>query len=142
MRAAGVLIDRKGAFIAALIGTVLVSIVLVLLFIHPIAGIPVLALFTAFMFSNSFRFVAMNTVGTKVPLPNERARYMSTASAVQHLASGSGAIFSTFILVENADKSLSGIHGLGIAALVLSIPMPFLIGWVTHRIAQRPPVAA
>ena len=79
-----------------------------------------------------------NTVGTKVPLPNERARYMSTQSAVQHLSSGTGAILSTFLLVENADKSLSGIRGLGIAALVLSVPMPFLIGWVAQRVSVRP----
>lgn len=137
MRAAGVLIDRKGAFIAALTGTVFVSVILWLLFIHPVSAIPVLALFVGFMFSNSFRFVAMNTVGTKVPFPNERARYMSAQSAVQHLSSGAGAILSTFILVENADKSLSGIRGLGIATLLLSIPMPFLIGWVAHRVSVR-----
>lgn len=138
MRMAGVLIDKRGAFLTALIGTSLVSVILVLLFIQPIAGIPVLALFVGFMFSNSFRFVTMNTVGTRVALPNERARYMSTASAVQHLASGSGAILSTFLLVENADKSLSGIPGLGIAALCLSLPMPFLIGWTMQRIERRP----
>lgn len=137
MRAAGALVDRRGAFVTAFVGTVLVSMVLFLLFIHPFAAIPVLPLFVSFMFSNSFRFVALNAVGTKVPLPNERARYLSAASAVQHMFSGAGAILSTLLLVENADKSLTGMHDLAIVTLCLGMPMPFLLGWVASRIAAR-----
>jgi hypothetical protein len=116
---------------------VLVCIVLVLMFVHPLAAIPVLALFVGFMFSNSFRFVALNTIGTKVPLANERARYMSTQSAVQHIASATGAVISTWFLVERADKSLDGLEILAIAAIVLSLPMPFLVRIMAERIAVR-----
>ena len=137
MRAAGWLIDRRGAFVSALLGNILFCVALIAIFVRPVSGVPVLVLFCGFMLANGFRFVALNTVGTRVPLPNERARYMSVQSAVQHVMSGSGAVASSFLLVEQPDKSLSGMAALGVVSLVLSLPMPFLVGFVSDRISAR-----
>ena len=138
MRAAGRLVDLRGAFVSALIGNLLFMVVLVLIFVVSVPAIPVIVLFSSFMIANGFRFVALNTVGTKVPFANERARYMSTQSAVQHIAAGFGAIASSFVLVEQPDKSLAHIGALAVTALILSLPMPFLVGFVSDRIAARP----
>ena len=94
------------------------------------------------MVSNSLRAVAMNTLSSRVPLPTERARFMSAQSAAQHIAAALGAMISSVLLVNRPDGSLAGMDRLGILSIVLALCMPFFVAAVTARVRRREATAA
>lgn len=106
-------------------------------FIREPLAVPVMAIFIGFMLGNSFRNVAYNTLTSKVPLPDERARFSSVQSAVQHLASAIGAFVGSEMLTELPDASLAGIPRVAGLSIVLGLALvPFLFA-VEARVARR-----
>lgn len=137
MQLAGWLSDRRGAPLAAAVGSMLFVAVLVTGFIHPLAGLPVLPVFVGFMVSGGFRFVPMQASSSRVPGPSERGRFMSAMSAVHHFASAAGAMIGAELLTERPDGSLVGMETLAWFGVVTSIALPFLLYWLERRIAAR-----
>jgi predicted MFS family arabinose efflux permease len=137
MRVAGGQIDRRGAVTVASFGTVLALLGTVALFMVGRPPVPIVVLFAGLMVSNAVRVVSLNTLASRVPAPQERARFMSAQSAVQHIATSIGAIASTWVLVERPDRSLGGIPRLGAASLVLAGVMPLLLAAVARRLRVR-----
>lgn len=134
MQVAGRLVDRVGAFP---VGTAAISVVVVLmyvLFIDFRPGFVLLPLFALFMMFMSVRAVAQNTLTSQVPRPHERARFMSLQSATQHFASSAGAIISSFILVEGADRSLVGLDTLTMISIGLLCFIPILLKLLEGRV--------
>ena len=70
------------------------------------------------MMGMSTRNVTINALLTKIPKPNERAGFMSLVSAMQHLMTGLGALFSTLLLTETADHKLAGIDNLALISMI------------------------
>jgi MFS family permease len=101
---------------------------------HP--PLPVLAVFVSLMVANSLRAVALNTVSSKVPPPAERARFMATQSAVQHMAAAVGAGASSLLLAERPDHSLAGMHGVIALGVVLAAALPWVV-WQIDRLLRR-----
>lgn len=142
-RATGPLIDKMGAARVGTMGTLFLSTLIVLGFVMSPPFLPVVAIFVGFMFAMSIRNLSYNTLTTKVPEASERAAFMSVQSAVQHLASASGAIASSFLLTERADKSLEGMSRVAAVSVVIGMllpPMLFVVergvkdkGAVTHH---------
>jgi predicted MFS family arabinose efflux permease len=128
LRVAGRAVDRFGEARVAAAGTGLFLFVLAFGFAYPAAWLPVPALFIGFMGGNSIRSVAMQNVSSRVPAPHERARFMSTQSAVQHLASAIGAVLSTRILTQQPDGRLGGMTALSGFSGALALALPFLLG--------------
>jgi predicted MFS family arabinose efflux permease len=141
LRIAGRWVDRFGAPVVSAGGTAIFVAVLAFGFAWPPAGVPVVALFVAFMMGNSLRNVAMNTLTSRVPGPAERARFMSVQSAVQHLASALGAGLSTRLLTVEPGGRLGGMVGLSVLSGALALLVPFLLAAVQARLARRPPMA-
>lgn len=141
LRAAGRLVDRHGPLISVATGTVLFAGNLALGFAWPVAGLPVMALFCMFMFANGFRMVGLNTLATRVPLPPERARFMSAQSAVQHLAASAGAMLAAAILAERDDHALIGMDRVAALALAVSILVPVLVAAIQASLRRRDAVA-
>jgi predicted MFS family arabinose efflux permease len=138
MRAVGWLADKFGEVPIAAIGTGLLEIILLVGFVV-VLPIPVPALFVGYMLSSSFRMVPMSSITSKVPLPWERAQFMSIQSAVQHLASASGAVLaSTIIVSTSATAPIAGIPKVAAFNMVLAFFVPFLL-W---RVKAGLPVAA
>jgi len=137
MRWAGRFVDKRGALPATIVGTVAISAVLLLGLVPQPALIPVVAIFVGFMTANPTRVVAVNTLTTRVPAPEARARFMSRQSAVQHLASAVGAGASAWLLHERADHSLAGMQTLALGAIGLSLALPFTVRALARRIAAR-----
>jgi predicted MFS family arabinose efflux permease len=77
MQFVGRLVDRHGSFRVGLLGAVMLSATVYVGFIHYPPGFPVLALYVAFMTSAAFRNVSYNTLASRVPQPQWRARFMS-----------------------------------------------------------------
>jgi len=143
MRAAGRLVDRHGAPRVAAGATALYLVVLAALGFG-VPGVPVAAVFVGFMLSSSTRNVAAGALTSKVPSPAERARYMSAQSATQHLASSAGAVLSSQLLTENADRSLSGMGTVAAFAMLLALALPLLLVRVQRALGpsgERVPLA-
>jgi predicted MFS family arabinose efflux permease len=139
MRGVGVLVDRFGSARVATFGTVFASTVTYLGFARVPPAFPVMLIFVLFMLAMAFRNVAYNTLTSKVPRPDERARFSSIQSSVQHLASALGAFASTQFLSELPDHSLVGVNGTAYASIALGIcATPFM--WIVERrvLARRP----
>ncbi|NDD91280.1 MFS transporter [bacterium] len=134
--------DRVGSMIPITCAT---AVLAVMLYWGMLTGNPpghpqifVLPWFAAFMLANSLRWISMSTLTSKVPLPHQRARYMSILSAVQHLSSASGAIVSTRLLRPGPGGSLEGIPTLALTAIVLGLLVPGVVYWVEKRLNARP----
>ncbi len=136
-RLAGMLVDRYGSTRVAAGATVSLVALTYVWLIHYVPAVPILALFVGFMISMAFRNVAYNTLASKVPLPFERARFMSFQSAVQHMASALGAFASSRLLVEGEGGRLLGMEKVGGISLALTAIIPVLVGLVERKVRSR-----
>jgi predicted MFS family arabinose efflux permease len=136
MRLAGALSDRYGAPRVAAAGSAFFIAVLLVGFVDPSPAVPVLAIFVAFMISGSFRFVPLQALSSKVPAPDERARFMSAQSAAQHLASAAGAMIGAAVLTETDGGRLVGLDTLAWFAVGTSIVLPALLYAVTRLLPR------
>lgn len=114
LRIGGGLVDRMGSLKIAIVGTVLLSVGLGIVFVES-AAIPPYFLYIFFMSGNALRNVAWSALASKVPPPDLRAGYLSAQSAVQHGASAVGALLSTWVLAERSD---GGVLGMGVLATI------------------------
>ena len=137
LRLAGRWVDRAGAPRVATVGTGVFILVLLGAFAFPPPWLPVLLVFPLFMVGNSLRNVSMNTLSSRVPSPAERARFMSTQSAVQHLASSLGAAISTQLLSDGPDGRLEGMRTLAAFSVAVAATLPFTLRAVARAIARR-----
>lgn len=142
MRVVGILVDRFGSARVAAGGTVIFVADLALGFLGPMPLIPVMAVFVGFMIAGSVRGVANNTLSTQVPAPHERARFMSTQSAVQHLAAAAGAVSGSQLLTELPDHRLAGMPAVAGISIALALCLPFLLAAVAHHLKSRAVTAA
>jgi predicted MFS family arabinose efflux permease len=137
MRVIGRLVDRHGAFRVGVAGTCCFVTVIYFGFIAYSPSIPVIAIFVGFMLSSSLRNVPTNTLTTKVPSPQERARFMSIQSAVQHFAAAAGAFFSAKMLHEQANHRLEGIPQIAAASIAAALALPVLTWVIESRVRAR-----
>jgi len=137
MRAAGRLADRVGAALTTAGGTALFVAVLFAAFISPGSSPPALALFVGFMATSTLRMIPMHALASRVPEPEERARFMSVQSAVQHLASAAGAVAAAGMLRELPGGRLAGMDAVAWIAAGLATAGPALMGLVEARVRRR-----
>jgi predicted MFS family arabinose efflux permease len=139
---AGRLTDRHGSFRVGAVGSLLVVIITWLGFIGYRPWMPVLAIFAGFMVAMSFRNVAYNTLTTKVPRPEVRARFMSIQSTVQHGAMALASFASSALVTTRADHSLGGITRVATVSIALTVLVPFLLWMVETRVRAKQGLAA
>lgn len=137
VRLVGRLVDRFGATRLVALGTGLFCITLFFGFIRADPDTPVVLVFTLFMLSGSVRAVPLNTLATRVPRPDHRARFMSAQSATQHLASAAGALFSSWALSADASGRLHGMDRVATAALFISLLVPVFAFAIERRVKRR-----
>jgi predicted MFS family arabinose efflux permease len=78
----------------------------------------------------------MQTLGTRVPRPEERARFMSAQTAVQHMSAAVGAIVGAQMLSEGPGGVLLGMNVVGAWSAALGSLMPLLV-WNAERQLRR-----
>jgi len=137
MRVAGRLADRAGAAVTIAGGTALYIAVLFAAFIFPARPPPALALFVGFMAASSFRMVPMQALSSRVPGPEERARFMSMQSVVQHLAAAAGAFIAASTLRELPGGRLERMDAVAWGAAALAAAVPVLMWLAELRVRQR-----
>lgn len=129
LRVAGFLVDRFGALPLVIVGTVFHLLALDFLFLDPWKTAPIFSIFTLYMLSGSVRMVPIQTLATQVPATDQRARFMSAQSAVQHLSSAVGAFLGSMVLVALPDGKLVGMEGIawGAAVIAAVVPLPVML---------------
>lgn len=132
VRAAGGLADRFGSFRVGFFGVLGSVAVVYVSFVNYQAWLPIWGMYVAFMVATSFRNAPYNALTSKVPAPQERARFMSVQSVVQHLAAAIGAIGSSQFLRELPDRTIEGIPQLATLSLFLILFLPALM-WIVER---------
>jgi predicted MFS family arabinose efflux permease len=137
MRIAGRLADRIGAAATAATATALYVAVVFAAFILPARDPRPLALFVGFMAASSFRMVPMQALSSRVPPPEERARFMSAQSVVQHLGAATGAFTASRMLRELPSGGLDGMAGVASLAVVLAVAVPGLLWLIEDRVRRR-----
>jgi len=137
VRVAGRLVDRFGSPRVAAGATALFVAVLGLAFLPPAPLLPVVAVFVGFMLCNSTRNVSLSTLATRVPANDERARFLSVQSAVQHLASALGAMLSARLLSEGPSGRLVGVPRVAAFTMAMALALPFLLRLVEARVVRR-----
>jgi predicted MFS family arabinose efflux permease len=133
MRLAGRLVDRRGPMPAIVFGASLLVGLLAVGFLPARTPVPAVVLFVGFMLANSVRMVGLQTLTSKVPPPQERARFMSAQSGVHHIGAAVGAMASAAILVERPDHSLGRVPLLASFVMALSAALPFVVQAILRR---------
>lgn len=137
MRLAGRLIDKANAFITAMFATCLIAFILTGGYIASPPILPVVVLFVGIMVGFSTRNVSVGSVSSRVPSPEQRARFMSFQSAVQHAASALGAFTGTRMLTEGEGHRLIGMPRVAALSLGLSLLIPFWLKFLEARVKMR-----
>jgi predicted MFS family arabinose efflux permease len=137
MRVGGILTDRRGSLPIVTMGSLLFAAVVAVSFLPARSWLPVMVVFVGFMLANSFRMVAINTLSTRVPLPTERARFMSAQSAAQHLAAAAAGAIGSAVLTNGPGGALVGMDSLAVMSLILTALVPIFVAMVTVRLRRR-----
>jgi predicted MFS family arabinose efflux permease len=130
-RLAGPLVDRFGTTTIASVGAVIFIADVSVGFVLPKPPLPVLVVFVIFMLASALRNIAVSTLVSKVPDPDERAGFMSLQSAVTHMASAVGAFGASQLLSERAGSPmLIGMPRVAVfcmSSMALLLPVAFLL---------------
>ncbi|HEX2879596.1 MAG TPA: MFS transporter [Polyangiaceae bacterium] len=137
LRVAGWASDKLGATRVVIVGTALHAVALITMFVHPLPWLPVLAVFSLFMMSGSVRMVPLQALASRVPRPQDRARFMSAQSVVQHLASALGAIAASAVLTADSEGRLSQMDHIALLALGLALFAPLISRRLERGLAAR-----
>jgi predicted MFS family arabinose efflux permease len=141
-RAVGALVDRFGATKLVVAGTGIFGTALYFGFVDPVGASHVIYVFPLLMLSATVRGVPINTLASRVPAPRERARFMSALNATQHLSSSAGALLASLVLEADASGRLFGMAEVALAAIVISLAVPFITWFIERRVVAREPPPA
>ena len=123
----GKLVDRFGSLPWFILGSFGFIIALFFGMYQSPPLINVYGLFVSFMVFGTLRNISMQTLASKVPLPAERAGFMSLQSAVQHTAMSVGGILSSRLLSTGDHGELIGIESIVMTSTVMVILGAFLV---------------
>lgn len=141
-------VDKLGSFRVGALGAGASMLVVYLFFYVPRPGVAVwvvLLVFVAFMIANGLRNVSYNTLTTRVPAPEVRARFQSMQSAVQHGASALAAMSSAQLLTtagEGDARHLVGMPAVAAVSIGLSALVPLMIYAVERGVRRRAATAS
>jgi len=138
----GRLVDRFGSFPVGLAGTLLGNAVTYSLFVLGTPDSPIYLFFVLFMLSGGLRNVASQTLLSKVPRPEARARFMAMESTVRHVALALGSSLSSMLLSTEGER-LVGMHDAALVSIAIVSAVPFVLFALERQIrpAAAPAIA-
>lgn len=136
-RIVGRLVDRFGSFKVGTVASFFLAANFYFYVVHFIPGSPVAVLFVTFMICMNFRNVAYNTLASRVPGPEVRARFQSIQSAVQHGASALAGGVSAWILERRDGGGVLHMEIVGLIAIVITLIAPVFFYVVERGVEGR-----
>jgi predicted MFS family arabinose efflux permease len=136
MQLAGYLTDRFGSskvYLGISIGFVLI---IVEGFINVSTLFPPIIVFPLFMLFSSARMVSVSALTTKIPLPEERARFQSLQSTGQHIACAFGSFLGAAILVEGEGHKLQGIPTASSVTIFMTLITLVMCFWIEKNLRK------
>lgn len=133
----GALVDRYGSVPWFILGSIGFFAALIFGMYQTPPSLSPYGLFISFMVFGTFRNISMQTLSSKVPLPHERAGFMSLQSALQHLAMSAGGIFSSRLLTTSPTGQLDGIDKIVVTSSGLVIAGAILVVFLSNRVKLR-----
>jgi predicted MFS family arabinose efflux permease len=127
LRLAGRLADVYGSSRVALAGSLLFVLAVVLGFATGRSLVHPALVFMLMMSAQSTRNVSSQTLGSRVPLPHERAGFQSLQSAVQHMGAALGSALGSVFLTTAPNGELLGMPALSAFAVVAALPLPWTL---------------
>ncbi len=140
-RLSGRAVDRYGSLPVATLGLAILGPVMVLSFVRPLPVAAVPLAFGAYMFALGMRNVAYNTLVSKVPAADERARFQSLQSTLGHLSISCAATIAGHFLTTGARGELVGMPRLVYLSLAISALLPPLMWRVERDVRTAAPSA-
>ncbi len=141
----GRFVDRFGSFRVGTAGAASVIAVVAAMYVPAWQEWPVglvYAFFMAFMLANGVRNVSYNTLASKVPAPQVRARFQSLQSAVQHGASALAAVAAAQVLgraprPDGQGQRLTHMDWVAMGSITLTLIIPVLLFVVERRVKAQ-----
>jgi predicted MFS family arabinose efflux permease len=127
MQVCGFLVDKFGAFFVTAISSAILCFDIYFGYHEASKLLPPAVLFVLFMLGMSIRGVAISSLATRVPKPQERARFMSFQSAIQHISSSLGAFVSSYFLTVGLDGKLQNMPFVATLSLISILFIPFVV---------------
>jgi predicted MFS family arabinose efflux permease len=146
-QSAGRLVDTYGSFRVGAAGALMVmGVVFAFFYLQWSAVSPgvIYLAFVGFMVANGMRNVSYNTLASKVPAPEVRARFQSLQSAVQHAAAALAAFLSATLLTKAGPEPqaiLVGMPRLAVLSMALSACIPLLMRGVERGVQAKNQIA-
>lgn len=135
-------VDRHGARWIGTLAILTFAAFAALFLLAPTPPLPAALGFVLLLASLSSRNVAVRTLATRVPAPEERGRFMSLQSAVQHVATAAGAATSAALLSSAPDGRLVGMPAVAALSIALSIALVPLLHAIERRLGPTDPSAS
>lgn len=136
MRFAGAIVDKTSSTIGILVFSSILLFAIYFGFYDYSFGVPVILIFVLFMVASTGRMICVQTVSSKVPKSNERAAFASIQTTVMNFSSATGAIISSWVLVETSN-SLVGIEKLALFSMMVLMVIPFLLYRIELKLKRR-----
>ncbi len=127
LRIAGRFVDAYGSARVALVGSAFFVLTVGLGFATGRSLVHPAIIFVLMMSAQSIRNVSSQALGSKVPLPHERAGFQSLQSAVQHMGAALGSALGSVFLTTASSGELLGMPALSAFAIVAALPLPWTL---------------
>ncbi len=127
LQLAGKLIDKLGVLKVSILGTLVLTVVLIFGFLPGWVYLSAYVIYILFMAGMNLRGVTNQTVSSRIPRPQMRAGFLSVLTAVQHLFATLGAVFSSLVLSVGEQGQLVNFGWLVGLGLLITLVQPLII---------------
>lgn len=135
-RFVGGLVDRSGATFVSLVSLLITTCAILGGFVFYPYGVHPLFLSVFFMVGMTTRNVAGQTLSSQVPLPAQRASFMSIQTAMTHAMSAVGAFLGSMVVAQGPNMTLLHVDRMAFLSVGLTAFVPLLF-WRTEKLLRQ-----
>jgi predicted MFS family arabinose efflux permease len=142
LRLIGRAVDRFGALRVSALGSGLSALVAWEGYVRAELRLPIVVVFSGFMFAAALRNVSVTTLASKVPAPEARGRFMGLQTAIQHGSTSLGALLSSLILDVGSDGRLVHMDRVALLSIALFLAVPACVAKLQRALERGVGAAA
>ncbi|WP_157134438.1 MFS transporter [Photobacterium profundum] len=136
MRLCGQMLDKGWITQTVWVTSILVAVVTLIGFLWQ-GSWPLYVVFTLFMASSSARSASVSAITSRVPLPHQRAAFMSYQGTFSNVAAGLASAVSSLYLISDSAGRLIGIETLAMVTIGCALMVPFMVNILMNLLTRR-----